>query len=329
MRHNVLLSALFLLIFIITAAANQVSVHFCVDTDLDERCGEEFTKPIELNGLKDMDLLEMALEDELKVDNWEDILWAVSIEGSNKSLPQFDGAHEVHLEDGDEVNISWTGWRWYLSSAVPAASTKEPTCKIDADCDDGVGCTLDACVNGDCQNIETCLQGEYCNASTGNCEKEATCKIDADCDDGVGCTLDACVDGDCQNIETCAQGEYCSTSTGNCETAETPPSGGSTAFSSNAESTKPGTVPSGSAEVTAVSSWLKGYSVEVDGIQVGVEGTGSDVSDGVYIFYVAGNRQHSIKVNHPQFWKSWDDFFVAGGSYTANIDVPGRVAMSS
>ncbi|GEM_PF-2006158 len=56
----------------------------------------------------------------------------------------------------------------------------------------------------------------------------------------------------------------------------------------------PGTAPSGSAEVTAVSSWLKGYNVEVDGFQIGTEGTGSD----------------------------------AGGSYTANIDIPGRVVPS-
>jgi hypothetical protein len=39
----------------------------------------------------------------------------------------------------------------------------------------------------------------------------------------------------------------------------------------------PGTVPPDSAELTAVSSWLKGYTVEVDGLQVSVEETGSDV----------------------------------------------------
>jgi hypothetical protein len=39
----------------------------------------------------------------------------------------------------------------------------------------------------------------------------------------------------------------------------------------------PVTVPPGSAELTAVSSWLKGYTVEVDGFQIGTEGTGSDV----------------------------------------------------
>lgn len=235
MRYSVLLSALFVLSLISTAAANQVSVHFCVDTDLDEQCDEEFTKLVELNGLTDMNLLEIALEDELKVDNWKDYLWAVSIEGFNDYLPQFDGAYVVNLGEGDEVNLWWTGWQWHSSGTAPTAST----------------------------------------------------------------------------------------------TPETTPSGGSTGFVGEAEPTMPGAVPSGSAEVTAVSSRLKGYSVEVDGVQVGIEGTGSDVSDGIYTFHIAGNQQHSIKVNHPQFWKSWNDFFMAGGSYTANIDAPGRVVMSS
>jgi len=84
----------------------------------------------------------------------------------------------------------------------------------------------------------------------------------------------------------------------------------------------------GSAEVTTVSSRLKGYTIEVDGVQIGTEGTGSDVLDGVYAFYVRGNQQHAIKVNHPQYWKSWNDFFMAGGSYKADIDVPGRVDLS-
>ncbi len=107
------------------------------------------------------------------------------------------------------------------------------------------------------------------------------------------------------------------------------PSEDSKGSNSDTKSTISGTIPSGSAEVTAASSWLKGYSVEVDGVQIGTDGTGSDVLDGIYKFYVTGNQQHNIKVNHPQFWKSWADFFMAGGKYTANIDVPGRVVKSS
>jgi hypothetical protein len=106
------------------------------------------------------------------------------------------------------------------------------------------------------------------------------------------------------------------------------PSKDSTGSSSEAKSTMPGTILTGGAEVTAISSWLKGYSIEVDGIQVGVDGSSSDAPDGVFKFYVTGDQQHSIKVNHPQFWKSWNDFFMASGKYTANIDVPGRVVQS-
>ena len=83
------------------------------------------------------------------------------------------------------------------------------------------------------------------------------------------------------------------------------------------------------AKVTTISSWLKGYSIEVDSTKIGIEGTGSDASDGTYVFYVEGNQQHFIKVNHPQFWKSWTDFFVMGGDYTGSIDVPGRVVLNS
>ena len=90
-----------------------------------------------------------------------------------------------------------------------------------------------------------------------------------------------------------------------------------------------GTGTGSKTKVTTISSWLKGYSIEVDGAQIGIEGTGSDALDGTYVFYVEGNQQHTIKVNHPQFWKSWTEFFMMGGSYTGNIDVPGRIVFNS
>jgi hypothetical protein len=211
-------------------------VHFCVDMDLDEWCDEEFNNSLELNNLTDMDLLDMALGDELRIDDWQDKLWAVLIEGYEYDLlPQFDGPEEVTLEDGDEAYIWWTGWQWHPPGSSPmGSSTLEPT-----------------------------------------------------------------------------------------------PFNGSSGVGSGPEPTMPGQIPSGSAEVTAVSSRLKGYSVEVDGALVGTDGSGTDALDGICTFYVAGNQQHSIKVNHPMFWKSWNDFFVAGGSYTANIDIAGRVVRSS
>ncbi len=237
MKNIVVLFALIVLVSASVAVADLASVNFCVDANLDEVCDQEFTAFVELYGLTDMKLLEIALEEELTVDNWDEYLWAVTLEGyAYDYLPQFDGASQVALEDGDEVQIWFTGWQWHSSDTAPTESTPP----------------------------------------------------------------------------------------------DTTPSDGSSGFSSNsgAGASMPGPAPSGSAEVTAVSSWLKGYSVEVDGLQIGTEGTGSDLPDGIYTFYVSGNQQHSIKINHPQFWKSWTDFFMAGGSYTANIDVPGRVVPS-
>ncbi len=239
MKYIVLLSALIVLAFTSIASADQVSVNFCVDADMDDWCDQEFTTFVERYGLTDMKLLEMALEDELMVSDWDEYLWAVSIEGyAYDYLPQFDGATPVTVENGDEVYIYFTGWQWHSPGSVPSISAAP-----------GMG-----------------PSGGFPGSGSGS-------------GSGSGASM-------------------------------------------------PGSIPSGSAEVTAVSSWLSGYSVEVDGFQIGVEGTGSDVADGIYTFYVAGNQQHDIKINHPQFWKSWNDFFMAGRSYTANIDVPGRVVLS-
>lgn len=245
MRFRILLYAAFVLSLASSALAEQVSVNFCIDGDQDGWCDEEFTAYLESYGLTDMDLLQIAMEDHLMFSNWDDYLWAVSIEGYDFDfLPQFDGPENVSLTDGDEIYIWYTGWNWWEASTAP----NQPT------------------VSG--------------SSESGGSEGSGTWP---DSESGSG------------------------TGTG---------------------STMTGTAPSGSAQVTTVSSWLRGYTVEVDGVQIGVEGTGSDVSDGDYTFYVTGNQQHDIKVNHPQFWKTWEDFFLAGGSYTANIDVPGRVTQS-
>ena len=101
-------------------------------------------------------------------------------------------------------------------------------CLVDADCDDGVGCTVDscdagtgACVNtpedavcGDgilctddicdqalgCTNAPvSCPQGEQCDPGTGQCVTSSECIVDADCDDGLFCNGDeTCVAGNCQ-----------------------------------------------------------------------------------------------------------------------------------
>lgn len=56
-----------------------------------------------------------------------------------------------------------------------------PCCLSDADCDDGNGCTEDACNPGNAQ----CGHGPVPGC--------VSCKEDADCDDGNPCTHDRCV----------------------------------------------------------------------------------------------------------------------------------------
>jgi hypothetical protein len=98
-------------------------------------------------------------------------------------------------------------------------------CVISANCDDGIACTDDSCVDGSCVNTpndancaddglfctgpevcdavndcvsagDPCQPGELCDEATDSCGQ---CLVDADCDDGVGCTDDSCVAGSCVN----------------------------------------------------------------------------------------------------------------------------------
>ncbi|MBN2498470.1 MAG: FG-GAP repeat protein [Deltaproteobacteria bacterium] len=112
-------------------------------------------------------------------------------------------------------------------------------CQGDADCDDGVGCTVDVCDQGRCTSTPddgACPDdGLFCNGaegcdfasgcvSSGNpcqaegllCDEEANacaeCLSDADCSDGVDCTADRCQDGSCDSVPEdplCDNGSFC------------------------------------------------------------------------------------------------------------------------
>jgi hypothetical protein len=255
MRFKFLLAALSLLVFAGPAWGEEVNVDFCIDGDKDGLCDEEFTAYLELDGLTDMDLLEIAFEDELFIDNWDDYLWAVSIEGYDYDLlPQFDGPEFVYLSEGDEVYIWFTGWIWY-SSCEEGSPSQDPTESGGA-------------------------QGSGSGPSWGS-------------DSGNGSGPGA------------GSGPGWNSGSGS--------SGGT------------GTIPGGSAEVTTVSSQYKGYTVVVDGVQIGTEGTGSDVPDGRYTFNVAGNQQHTIRLTHPVFYyKNWYGYtYWTGSRYIINVDVQG------
>lgn len=71
--------------------------------------------------------------------------------------------------------------------------------------------------------------------------------------------------------------------------------------------------------ISIISQYYKGYTISVDGQQIGVEGQGGDPLDGSYSFTVAGNQQHMIRVEHPINWKWWQYFYNAGDSITYNF----------
>jgi hypothetical protein len=111
------------------------------------------------------------------------------------------------------------------------------------DCNDGVGCTVDACEEpaGTCSNTpddaacndalfcngaETCdsdsgcvagadpCPGHTCHEENDTCESSSgSCTADGDCDDGNLCTDDVCDGGDCVHIPnsaSCDDGDPCS-----------------------------------------------------------------------------------------------------------------------
>ncbi|MCP4246523.1 MAG: hypothetical protein GY778_05690 [bacterium] len=88
------------------------------------------------------------------------------------------------------------------------------------DCEDGVGCTDDACNEGtdSCDNVASdglCDNGDFCDGAE-TCDAVADCQAGTavDCDDGVGCTDDACNEGtdSCDNVASdglCDNGDFC------------------------------------------------------------------------------------------------------------------------
>ncbi|MBN1771157.1 MAG: hypothetical protein JXB32_07855 [Deltaproteobacteria bacterium] len=120
-------------------------------------------------------------------------------------------------------------------SATPADDTDvggdaPQRCRVAADCEDGIACTIDTCAAGNvcehqpldalCEEGETCVVGRGCIAGY--------CATTADCDDGVDCTLDNCgvsytcehqpFDALCADLEVCDPVAGC-VPVGECRTA--------------------------------------------------------------------------------------------------------------
>lgn len=97
------------------------------------------------------------------------------------------------------------------------------TCTQDGECDDGNGCTDDACEAGQCSNTPVagtpdCNDGLYCTVGDfcggGICQPGG----DRDCDDSERCTVDSCdeTNDQCQNTWQERPGEEGLTVTGTC-----------------------------------------------------------------------------------------------------------------
>lgn len=100
-------------------------------------------------------------------------------------------------------------------------------CGEDADCDDGLDCTIDACTSGECANVP----------SNAACPAPSTICLRAICDPAVGCTteprdgpcdndmycdgVDSCVDGVCTGGESpCVGMSTCDEATDRCTGCE-------------------------------------------------------------------------------------------------------------
>lgn len=84
-----------------------------------------------------------------------------------------------------------------------------PSCTVDAECDDGDACTTEACSAGVCAAVDQdCDDGDLCTIDT--CADGVCGHAARDCDDGDACTVDGCTDGTCTNtVVDCDDRETC------------------------------------------------------------------------------------------------------------------------
>lgn len=114
-------------------------------------------------------------------------------------------------------------------SVTEVSSSTGPSCLSDADCDDGVPCTIDVCGAEGCSatpDNAACDDGILCTHDV--CDGSLGCinaQSDLACDDGIGCTIDVCdplsdscqnepCDGLCDDLSFCDGVERCDSAIG-------------------------------------------------------------------------------------------------------------------
>jgi subtilisin family serine protease len=113
--------------------------------------------------------------------------------------------------DGLPCNSSYIGKLGAGRINAYEAVKTMPDCVLDADCDDGDPCTLDACGEGVCDHTPMdCNDGDECTIDTcveGNCVNELNCDSDgqccAECENDPDCSQPNCGDGFCDAGENC------------------------------------------------------------------------------------------------------------------------------
>lgn len=79
------------------------------------------------------------------------------------------------------------------------------------DCNDSVGCTVDACGGGQCSHTpadEKCPDGYYCDPAREECQKAPVCASPADCQPSACQSNPRCEDGTCK-FDGCSYGSKC------------------------------------------------------------------------------------------------------------------------
>lgn len=159
-------------------------------------------------------------------------------------LPTWDGARPGELTDagGDAARSEADGGRASEGGLdageggdgrVPPEDagrrdTSTIACTGDAECDDGVGCTGDHCVDGACEHTpddarcpqDACTAAVRCVPDDPGAGAQGCLAQPLACDDGIGCTVDGCdaVDG-CQHLaddSRCGAGATCDLAIGGC-----------------------------------------------------------------------------------------------------------------
>ncbi|MHC5110208.1 MAG: hypothetical protein ACYTHJ_10060 [Planctomycetota bacterium] len=163
---------------------------------------------------------------------------ALSGGATQLELPAMAGKNtNSQVWDGEVAGVIITG------TLGPPAIINVIECQVDGECDDGVGCTDDSCVDNACVNTpndsfcaddgefcngsefcdvladctsngDPCLPGEFCNETTDACDE---CVENIDCADGEFCNGDeVCVAGSCEAGTDPCPGQMCMESTDTC-----------------------------------------------------------------------------------------------------------------